>query len=340
MSTPDQPSRPERRDRAGVPLASRVLERGARGARGIAGATGVNQALDAAVEESIVQAMESPAVERALLRLAEDGKLAKVIEEAVARTEIEELVGRALDSDASDRIWADILASDKAQKLVERVAEAPEVRAAIAQQGFGLISDVGRSVSKITERFDDLFERVAHRIVRRPGHEGETNQVGLVTRLVAMGLDLALMFGALSVVSGLLASILPVALGDSGKGFSTLGLALLFVAAIAAIGSYLVTFWSLAGQTPGMRFLGIRLQTGGSNEIGLRRALKRLFAIPLSILPLLAGYLVILIRANRRSFHDQIAGTDMIYDESSAPWSAKPRDWAHGDEPSSEPAAD
>ncbi len=329
-------NRREARSPGGEPLASRIIGQGARGARGIAGATGVNRALDTAVEESIVQAMESPAVERALIRLAEDGKLQAVIEEAVAKTEIEDLVGRALNSDAADRIWEDILASDKAQMLVERVAEAPEVRAAIAQQGFGLISDVGRSISRITERLDDLAERLAHRIVRRPGHDAETNQAGLITRLLAMGLDLALMFGALSIVSGLLASIIPVAFGDTQDGLSPVAIVLLVLAGFSAIGGYLVTFWSLAGQTPGMRFLGIRLQHEGSHEIGFGRSLQRLFAIPLSILPLLAGYLAILVNPQRRGWHDRIADTEVIYDEASAPWSSNPREWARGDHATSQ----
>ena len=36
---------------------------------------------------------------------------------------------------------------------------------------------------------------------------------------------------------------------------------------------YLLSFWALVGQTPGMRFLGIRLDTGAEPGIGLRRAL-------------------------------------------------------------------
>ena len=67
----------------------------------------------------------------------------------------------AIESEVSDRVWEEILASNKAQMLVERVAEAPEVRAAIAQQGFGLVTDIGRQVSKITEALDDAAIRAA-----------------------------------------------------------------------------------------------------------------------------------------------------------------------------------
>jgi uncharacterized RDD family membrane protein YckC len=309
-------------DEPGDPLPARVLGRGARGAGRIVGATGVNRALDAAAEEALVRAIESPALERALARLAEEGRLQEVIERTVARVEVEAMVGQALDSDASDRIWREILASDKAQMLVERVAEAPEVRAAIAQQGLGLLGDVGRNVSRITGAFDEVLERLAARLLRRPRVEPATPEpAGLVTRLVAMGLDLALMVGVLSLFSGLLASIVPVAFGTPEEGVSALVLLAAGAVWFGIVGAYLVTFWTLAGQTPGMRFLGLRLLADGSPGVSLPVALRRLAAIPLAVLPLGAGFLTILVPPRRRGLHDRLAGTNVVRDESAAPWS-------------------
>jgi uncharacterized RDD family membrane protein YckC len=251
---------------------------------------------------------------------------------------IEEAVRRAIESEVSDRVWADILASDKAQMLVERVAEAPEVRAAIAQQGFGLITDIGRQVSKLTEKLDDGAERVAHTVIRRGDDEAETNQAGLVTRATAFAIDAGLLVGFLSIVSGVFASIIPTVFGDRSSGFSALAVVGLTVAGLLFAGGVFVTFWTLIGQTPGMRFLGIRLQRNGSNEVGFRHSLKRAFAIPLSVIPLGMGFLAILISPRRRAWHDVLAGTEVIYDEASAPWSLKPREWAHEDS-GADPAA-
>ena len=71
-----------------------------------------------------------------------------------------------------------------------------------------------------------------------------------------------------------------------------------------------------------MRFLSIRLDAGGSREIGLGRALRRLLANPLSLLPLGLGYLAIVLSPRRRGWHDRLAGTTVVYDESdmTAPW--------------------
>jgi uncharacterized RDD family membrane protein YckC len=312
---------PAQRPPGGDPLGARILGRGARAAGQLAGATGVDQAFDSAAEEAIVRAIESPAVERALLRLAEEGRLQEVLERAAVSADAEEIARRAIDSEAADRIWEEVLASDKAQRLVERVAEAPEVRAAIAQQGFGLISDIGRQISRVTEGVDDLLERLAHALLRRGDSELETNQVGLVTRAAAFAVDAGLAFGLLSIGAGLLASIAPVASGEIDGlplpailGFGLLGLTI--------AGSLFVLFWSLVGQTPGMRFMGIRLDHDGSSHIGTRTAVLRLFAVPLALLPFGLGYLAILISPRRRGWHDTIAGTDVVYDERGrvAPW--------------------
>ena len=60
-------------------------------------------------------------------------------------------------------------------------------------------------------------------------------------------------------------------------------------------GSLFVGFWALVGQTPGMRLLSIHLDADGTREIGLRRAVKRLFAVPLALLPAGMGFFAILL---------------------------------------------
>jgi hypothetical protein len=120
-------------DGPGVPrsrsAAARVLGAGARGAERLAGATGVDTALEDATEEAIVRALRSPAVERAIVRvLVEQNAVQRAVEEALTSDEVSNAIVKALDSEVADRVWAELLASPKAQMLVERIAEAPEVR--------------------------------------------------------------------------------------------------------------------------------------------------------------------------------------------------------------------
>ena len=304
---------------------ARLLEAGARGAERLAGATGVDRAVEDAIEEAIVRAMRSPAVERALARGLDEGTVQRAIENAVERAlasdEVADVVIRALDTEVADRVWAEILASPKAQMLVERIAEAPEVRAAITEQGMGLVTDLGHHLTAVTERLDDALERTAHRLMRRPPAEEETTEVGMVTRVAAAAIDLGLLSAALSIGSGLLASVIPFAFGDN-DGLSVVGFLGFSLLGVLIGGTLLAAFWALVGQTPGMRLLSIHLEAGGTRALGLRRAVKRLLALPLAVLPAGLGVLAILVSPTRQGWHDRIAGTKVVYDtrKQEAPW--------------------
>ena len=318
----DGSGRPPAASRSRSP-AARMLGAGARGAERLAGATGVDKAIEDATEEAIVRALRSPAVERAIVRvLVEENAIERAFEEALTSDEVARAIVNAVDSEVADQVWEELLAGPKVQMLVERIAEAPEVRAAIAQQGMGLITDVGRRLTVLTEKVDDAAERFAHGLFNRPGHEAETNQVGLVTRALAAVVDLALITVLLSIGSGLLGvdhpgdlrrRRRPVDLGRAGFG----------LVGFLIGGSIFVAFWGLVGQTPGMRLLSIHLDADGSQEIGLRRALKRILAVPVSLLAFGLGFFAILLSPERRGWHDRFAGTTVLYDEEAklAPWS-------------------
>ena len=77
-------------------------------------------------------------------------------------------------------------------------------------------------------------------------------------------------------------------------------------------GLYLLTFWSLAGQTPGMRFLSIRIEHEGSPRLGPRRACRRLVGAVLAAIPFGLGFLGVITRDDQRGFHDRRADTDVV----------------------------
>jgi uncharacterized RDD family membrane protein YckC len=298
-----------------------LLGAGARGAERVASVTGVDKALEDALEEAIVRALRSPAVERAVVRVIEQNAVQGAVAKTLTSDEVADAIIRALDTEVADKVWADLLASDKAQMLVERIAEAPEVRAAITQQAGGLLTDVGRRLTVLTEALDDAIERVVHGVLRRGPSETETDEAGLVTRALAAALDLALLSIVYSVASGLLASVLPVVFGSDRQ------LPLWAVLTLAAIGFLLGgaivgAFWSLVGQTPGMRFLSIRLEP---KEIGFGRAVRRLFGLLVAAAPAGLGFLAILLSPTRRGWHDHIAGTRVVYERArrTAPHSQK-----------------
>lgn len=303
-----------------VPLSARLLGAGFKGARTVGRATGLDRAVEIAAEEAIVSALESEAVERAMARVLRGPVVEDAVNEALESEAVKRALLEAMDSELVDEVWRRLLASDEAQQLVERIAGAPEIRAAISAQSRGLIADLGRTVGNVARRLDESFERIARKLVfRRPRLE-PTKHAGALSRGLAMAIDgvfVNLSFTAFVALVTLLGN----AFGGSGEGGSSIAIAVGSTAWLSFGAVYLLGFWSLAGQTPGMRFLGIRLAGG---RLPLGRSVKRLLGLGLSVLAFGLGLLGVVFRPDRRSWADRLAATDVVYDErppEPAPWS-------------------
>lgn len=306
----------------GASLAARLLGGGGRGARAVAQATGIDEALDRAAEEAIVRALESAAVQRAVGRVLERGAEEDAVQRLLDSPALERAIAEALESELVDRLWEQMLASDLAQKLVERIAEAPEVRGAIAMQGVGLVEDLGRQIGRVAARLDDAAERVARALLRRPRRTASTERAGVVSRALALAFDGALLNLVFVAVTALITLVVSTAFADAG-GTSAPVIVLGVGAWVLGSAFYLVFFWTLAGQTPGMRLLGIRLDRGdGVRQLSFRQAMRRLAGAVGSIAALGLGFLAILLSDRRQGWHDRIAGTEVVRDERrlTAPW--------------------
>jgi uncharacterized RDD family membrane protein YckC len=283
---------------------ARLFGRGARGAGRVAEATGLERAAEQAVEDAIVRAVESEAVERAVARVLEGPALDRAVK-------------RALESPGVEQAWERVLASDEAQRLVERIAEAPEVRAAIAAQSAGLLEDIARQVRAVAKRLDDAVERIVRRVLFRPRRSEPTDAAGLVSRALALGIDAAVINIGFFAASALIALAASVFLADP-EGVSTPALALGTGTWLAVGSAYLLVFWSLAGQTPGMRFAAIRIVTDGESRLGFWRSVRRLIGLVLATIPLGLGFIGVLLGERRRGLPDVFASTEVLYAEPAA----------------------
>ena len=314
-SGPEPPSRAGR-----APLPARLLGGGARGARRVAQATGVDRAVEAATEEAIVRAVESPAVERALVRVLQGPAVEEAMRGALDSPAVERALVDAVDSDLVDKVWQRVLASDEAQKLVERIAQAPEVRAAIASQGVGFLDDIRREIGKVARRIDGGIERVIRRITRRPQRTEPTDCAGAFTRMLAFALDLGVLNLAFIAISALVAFVASVVFPSEAEAPA---LAVGVFAWLIAGAVYLVSFWMLTGQTPGMSIVGIRVVVPDAPRVTLRIAIRRLWGLVIAAVPLGLGFLGIVFSERRRGLEDTIGHTEVRYElaERQAPWS-------------------
>jgi uncharacterized RDD family membrane protein YckC len=314
---------------AEVPLSARLLGVGVRGARGIGRATGIDRTMQLAAEEAIVGAIESEAVERAMARVLRGPMVEEAVQGALESDAVKRAILEALDSELVDEVWRRLLASEEAQQLVERIAGAPELRAAISAQGAGLLDDLGRTVGRLARRFDDQLERIVRRILFRRPRPEPTDHAGAVSRGIAFAIDVAFINLGFTAIAALV-TLVDNAFGGSANGGSSFAIAAGSFTWLILSGAYFVAFWTLAGQTPGMRFLGVRLAGG---RLAPGRAIRRIFGIGISVLLFGLPFLGILFRQTRRGFADRLAGTDVVYDErrpTPAPWSV---DSVHAEAP-------
>jgi len=154
---------------------------------------------------------------------------------------------------------------------------------------------------------------------------------GLVSRLLALLIDIALLMLTLLVGNLLWSSLLvagPVrwltaALVGWAPGLepwrAALGLILPPTLGALTVVGYFLFFLTLGGQTVGKRIIGLRVVSTDGRRISTLQALVRVAGYLVSSAPLYIGFLAALFDSERRAWHDRLAGTVVVY-----AWEARP----------------
>jgi uncharacterized RDD family membrane protein YckC len=135
---------------------------------------------------------------------------------------------------------------------------------------------------------------------------------GFVTRAVAITVDVVLI-NVIAVVVGGAVSLVASSLGADGS-LNALEAVIGGFAWFLWSAAYFVTFWTLTGQTPGNRLLGIRVVPAAGGTIKPVRSVRRFIGLVISTIPLGAGFLPVLVDDKRRGLHDRIGGTVVVWD--------------------------
>jgi uncharacterized RDD family membrane protein YckC len=135
---------------------------------------------------------------------------------------------------------------------------------------------------------------------------------GFATRGLALAVD-ALLVNLVFVTGAALITLVASLFGDLGPTwlvgtFAGLGWLLVVI-------SYFVGFWTGAGQTPGMRLMGLRLLDSTGAPPGAGRSLLRVLGLALAIGILFLGFLPALVDDRRRALQDFLARTVVVYAE-------------------------
>jgi uncharacterized RDD family membrane protein YckC len=136
---------------------------------------------------------------------------------------------------------------------------------------------------------------------------GETAYAGLVSRFLAYALDAVIVSMLTGTGAVVLASIASVAGYESEQlARAVLSTYIIFLPSILAI--YCAMFWQLAGRTPGMAVLGLRVVTVDGRPMGWFVTLVR--ALLLAYFPI--GALWLLVNRRHQAVHDKIVRTTVV----------------------------
>lgn len=243
-------------------------------------------------EELARSIAEHHVLERVALALAESGALDSAVEKVLASPQTKETVDR-------------LVRSDEVRLAIKEVVASPEVRSALAEQSVGLAEEMAAEIRGRTVELDDRIEaRVRRRSQRGSSFAGvATRAVVLVIDALAIAVVFALVAGVLGLISYLVGGLRPTWLVEAllGSGWALVA------------GSYLVFFWSVTGRTPGMYVMNVRVRDKAGKPPSIARAVVRVVATWISIVPLFLGYVTVLFDGRRRGLPDIVAGTEVVY---------------------------
>ena len=141
----------------------------------------------------------------------------------------------------------------------------------------------------------------------------EGRVAGFISRAVAFAIDAVLivvLVGAMSWVSVQIETLFETFFRN--RDFDLRGMFLFAVPFIILL--YYAGSWSLTGATVGKWLLGLRVVRADGNPPTFLRSLIRFVGYGLSAIVFFLGYIWVLFDNERRAWHDELAGTWVVYD--------------------------
>jgi uncharacterized RDD family membrane protein YckC len=134
---------------------------------------------------------------------------------------------------------------------------------------------------------------------------------GIASRAVGLAIDAGALTAGFAIASGVFGLILSLFTAvEVTSPAPVLGAAVFWSLVVAG---YFIGFWTLAGETPGMRVMGLRVETEPGELPRAGQAVRRLIGMFLAAIPFFAGYLLVLVDDRRRGLHDMLGGTVVVY---------------------------
>jgi uncharacterized RDD family membrane protein YckC len=256
------------------------------------------------VKRALDRTLSSPLPEELGRLLVRHRVVERVVHELVASGELERMLETTLASPQSQELIDRVLASPAMGQALERVLSGPEVRAALTSQTTSLAGEVMNGAREAATDLDSRLSRSVHRSAASPFGGVASRGLALVVDALAIVVGTAIIGGAAGLVAAVVGGVQPQWLAQ----------ALLGVATLVITAGYFYFFWRTAGQTPGMRLMGVRvLSTRNDGRLTRWQALLRTIGLALAIIPCFLGFVPALFDRRRRALPDYLAGTVVVY---------------------------
>ena len=276
------------------------------------------------VERVVDQVLASTDLEAAVEAALEHAATERFVQDTLASPGFERIATNAADRLLASKLTEHVIQSPEMQSVVEEIASSPAVRAALLRQTTTLGDEIAAGLRRRMESLDDAGEGAVRGWLRRPvkpePSAGDLPYAygGLGARGLAFAADFAigtLVFLAAAALVGLVTWL------SGGLGPGLLAELLASFGWVIVLGAYLVLFWTVAGQTPGMRLMGLRVTDHRGSPPRFWRSFVRLLGLVVAIIPMFAGFLPVLFDHRRRALQDFLAGTIVRVEYAASPTS-------------------
>ena len=123
------------------------------------------------VERVTAELIAADVPERVADQVVESQVVEAIAAQLIASNTLDRLAETVFESRLYDDVVDRVLASEELWRIVDRIAQSPEVMNAITAGSAGLASEVADQVRRRTVVADDMAERIARRLLRRPPRE-------------------------------------------------------------------------------------------------------------------------------------------------------------------------
>jgi uncharacterized RDD family membrane protein YckC len=229
-----------------------------------------------------------------------DAALASDVVEVVTRSLVEhEVPGRVAAELNGEELVTAALRNPAVRAAVAELIASAEVRRGIEQTTAGFGAELSDRLSRTLAQWDDRLHRA-----KMPSPYG-----GAISRTVAFVLDLALVQAVVVVGAASFALVLSlVGASTSSIAAHTAG----GIGWLVTVAVYFAAFWSIAGQTPGMHVLGLRLERRDGTLPSLPRSFLRFAFVVVSIACVFLGFVPMFFDERRRDLADLVAETVVL----------------------------